>query len=317
MIINQYTLMGALVSEAGSVRDQLAQAQQQSTTGYVSTTYAGLGTQARTALDLSPQIAHQTAWSSNIDAANSRLSVTQTALTSIQSVASSFYAKVNSVDPSDQNSLNNIAVEARSALTEVASLLNTKSGDAYVFAGTDTGNAPVTSTDPTTLTTDLLASDTPSSPPFSATIGTSAPKVETGEGVWTSVGLVANKNSYAPATQPTTGSSMRDVLRSLASLTTLTSANASSVTADVRSRLSSAISGISTEAGGLGAVQNVIKQRQSDLSTLGDTLKAQLSSAQEVDPAAAISKVQTLTTQLQASYKIISGAQNLSLANYL
>lgn len=317
MIINQFSLLNTLVSDSSSLRDQLATTQEQIASGLVSNNYAGLGNLARTALNLSPQVAHQTTWSANIDAAKGRLSVTQSALTGISGIASKFFAQVNSIDASDPTSVEQIQVSAQSALQQVASYLNTKSGDSYVFSGEDTSNAPLTTTDPATLKTDLLASDT-ATPPFSATIGSTAPRVEVGNGEWASVGLVANKNLYATSAAPTTGSYMRDIMRSLASLTNLTTgAGGTAIVNDARSRLSSAISAISTEAGSLGTIQNDLATKQTNLAAFSTTLQTQISSVQDVDAAAAITKASTLQTQLQASYQIIAQTKSLSLASFL
>ncbi len=317
MIINQVSLLNTLVSDSSSLRDQLATTQEQIASGLVSTSYAGLGNRARTALNLSPQVAHQSTWSANIDAAKGRLAVTQGALTGISDIASKFYAQVNSLDSADPTSVEQIRASAQSALQQVAFFLNSKSGDAYVFSGEDTSNAPLTTTDPTALKTDLLASDT-ATPPFSATLGTKPPRFEVGNGEWSSVGLLANKNLYATSASPTTGSYMRDIMRSLASLTTLaTGSGAAAIVGDARSRLSSAISAISTEAGSIGTIQNSLGQKQTNLSAFSTTLQAQISSVQDVDAAAAITRASTLQVQLQASYQIIAQTKSLSLASFL
>ena len=317
MIINQFTYLSTLLGDASTIRDHLAQTQEQIASGLVSTTYSGLGNQARTALSLAPQVAQQTTWSSNIDAATGQLQVTQSALSGISSIASSFFAKVNSFDTADPTSIQQIQVSAKNALSQVAQLLNSKAGDAYVFSGQDTANPPVTTTDPTVLSTDLLASDT-ATPPFSSTISSTPPKIEVGHNEWSSIGLIANQNTYATSTAPTTGSYMRDIMRSLASLTTLgTGSVATATITDVRSRLSSAISAIGTEQGALGTIQNTLTQKQTILSSFSTTLTAQLSSVEDVDAAAAITRASSLQTQLQASYQIIAKTSTLSLANYL
>ena len=88
MINSDYTFISRLVSNSNTVRDQLDQTNEQVASGLISDTYSGLGNQARTSLSLAPAIAHQTAWSQNIDAAQGRLDVTQSAMTSISSIAS-------------------------------------------------------------------------------------------------------------------------------------------------------------------------------------------------------------------------------------
>ena len=317
MITNEYNLLSNLVSNSATVRNQLAQVQEQVASGRVSDTYSGLGNQARTSLNLGPVIAHQAVWQSNIDAAQGRLDVTQSALTSISGIAADFFARVNSLDTVDPSSVQGVAQAARSALQQVAQLLNSKSGDIYVFSGTDTSNPPVTSTDPAVLSSALLASDT-ARPPFSSTLSSAVPQVEVGDGQLIEVGLLANANTLAVSSPPTTGSYMRDTMRALASLAGLTAGSgAASTVSDARSRLSSAITAMATETGALGGIQSGLTQRQTTLSDMSKALTKQLSSVEEVDTAAAIVQASTLQTQLQASYQVIAQSRSLSLASYI
>ncbi len=316
MINSDYTFIARLVSNSNTVRDQLDQTDEQVSSGLVADTYSGLGNQARTSLSLTPVIAHQTAWSQNIDAAQGRLDVTQNAMTSISSIASRVFAQISTYNANDPASVQGLAEQAKTALQQVGDLLNTKSGDIYVFAGQDTSNPPVPDTDPTVMSTGVLSGS--GSAPFSATIGTAVPTIQVGSGQSVQVGLLANANTLATSTGTTTGSYMRDTLTALAKLAGLaTSSNAASDVSSARNYLSSSISAMATETGSLGNIQSSLTQRQTDLASVSTALTKQLSSAQDVDAAAAITKAATLQTQLQASYQIIAESRNLSLANYL
>lgn len=316
MIGTDYSFMARLLSNSNSVRDQLENAQAQVASGLVSDSYSGLGTQARTSLSLAPAIAHQTVYSQNIDLAQGRLDLTQTSLTSISSIAAKFYAAVNTYNPSDTTSVQTLASDARSALQQIGDLLNTKSGDIYVFAGQDTGNPPVPNTDPAVMGSALLSST--SGPPFSSTIGTAAPTIQVGPGQSVQVGLLANANTLATSTASATGSFMRDTMTALAKLAGLgTSATPAADVASARTTLSGSISAMATEAGSLGNVQSGLTTRQAQLASLTTSLKRQLSSAQDVDAAEAISRASLLKTQLEASYRIIADSRSMSLAKYL
>lgn len=211
-----------------------------------------------------------------------------------------------------------MAASARLALQQVAQLLNTKVGDVYVFAGQDTGNPPVPDTDPAVVGADLLASDT-ATPPFSATLGSAVPTVEVGEGQRLQVGLLANQNTLTTSNAPTTGSYMRDIMRALATLTTLTDStpDAQTIAADTRDRLHSAIGALAYEQGALGNIQASLTDRQTTLASLNAALTKQISGVEDVDMAATLTKVQSLQTQLQASYQVIASVKNFSLVNYL
>lgn len=317
MIASDYGLPARLAGESALIRDQLALVQEQTATGKVSTAYSGLGAHARTSLDLRPAIAHQAVWQSNIDQAEARLSTTQNALGAINSIAADFFSKINNLSDLGLSPTSQIAGQAQAALQQVAQLLNTKVGSLYVFAGQDTSNPPVPDTNPATLRAALLASDT-SVAPFSGTLGTALPEVEIGEGQRVQVGLLANRNTLSTSAAPTTGSYMRDLMRTLASLTGLTSAaDPQAVAADAHARLSSAMTAMATETGALGNTQKMLTQRKQALSDTSVAITTQLSSIEDVDLAATLTKVASLQTQLQASYQVLAGVRNLSLANYL
>ncbi len=317
MISSEYALLARLAEDGGTIRKQLAQVQEQVSTGRVAGSYAGLGAGARTSLDLRPALAHQAVWQSNIDTAEARLDVTQSSLKAISGIASEFYGRTNNLNQLGVSEVASIAGAARSALQQVAQLLNSKLGDVYVFAGQDTGNPPLPSTDPAVLGSALLASDTATAP-FSATLGTAPPQVEVAEGQRLSTGVLANQNTLAVSEAPTTGSYMRDVMRALATLAGLTEGpGVPAVSTDTRARLSSAITAMATETGALGNVQNTFNHRRAALDETSTALTKQISSVEDVDVAAALTRASTLQTQLQASYQVIAGSRELSLARFL
>ena len=306
-----------LLSHSADVRRQLTQASGQAATGRIAETYAGLGAGARVSLDLRPQLAHQQVWQGNIAGVSGRLEVTQDALKSIGQIASDLYARTNTLNGLNPSDTQNVAVLARQGLERVAQLLNTKVGDVYVFAGQDTATPPVPDTSPAVLTAALLASDTATSP-FSATLGALPPTIEVGEGERVAVGLIANRNTLAVSPAPTTGSYIRDIMRGLATLTTITSGPGLAATAaDTRTRLSGALITLGMEAGGLGNVQAGLAARQVQSEATVLALRTQVSGAEDVDLAAALTRVSALQTQLQASYQILAGVRDLTLSRYL
>ena len=309
--------LGQLANNSAAVKRQLEAAQVQQSTGYVSDSYSGLGSGARTSLDLSPAVQHLQVWQGNIDTATSKLGLTQTVLTQISSIASDFYARTNALGDAGVSEAGTIGTAAKSALAQVSQLLNTRDGNVYIFAGQDTSNPPLPSTDPAVVGAAVLASDTATAP-FSATIGTSVPQIEVGDGQRVPVGALANQNTQATSAAPTTGSYARDILRALASLATVTnSTQGAAVADDTRARLRSAIGAISDETGALGNVQADLAKRKDSLAATQTALSGQLANAQDVDIAATFTRVSALQTQLQASYQVLAGAKGLSLANYL
>ena len=144
---SDYGMMGLLIANATTVKQKLDLLTNQVSTGLIGDTYAGLGSGGTVSLDLRPQIAGMQTWQNNVDAATGRMSVAQSSLTQIQSIASNLYAQLNNLEGVNSSEIDSVAANARDALGQVADLLDTQDGGVYVFAGQDTANQPVPSPD--------------------------------------------------------------------------------------------------------------------------------------------------------------------------
>jgi flagellar hook-associated protein 3 FlgL len=351
MISGDYSTLGQLIANNASVKSQLNKLTEQISTGHKANSYGGLGSATQPALNLGNQISTLTNEQTVIGTATSQISVTQNALSQIYSIASKFAADTDSLNGVDPNSVDTVAAEANSALQQLAGLLDTKDGDVYVFAGTDSSNPPIpnpediTSSDFYTQiasaigslssTTDnsagILAStlataqsNAAGTTPFSAGAATAAAAtLQLSNGQRVQTGLLASSNTLASSTgNSTTGSYTRDLLRSLSTLANLSSAQVNdpgftAVVADTRSSLQGAVTALSNETGALGNIQSTLTTTQTEESDTVTTLQTQLANVQDVDTATAITQLQEVETQLQASYKLVSSLQNLSLVNYL
>ena len=241
----------------------------------------------------------------------------QTALSSISTIAADFFAKsgaINGLNPSEASS---IAASAKVALEQVGQLLNSKAGGVYVFAGQDTANPPLPDTSAAVVGPAVLASDTATAP-FSATLGTTPPTIEVGEGQRVQVGVLANRNTLTPSAAPTTGSYVRDILKALATLANATPGPDLQATgASARALLGSAVTAIGVESGALGDVQSSLAARRTQLGDTVTALNAQVDNAENVDYAAISTRVSLLQTKLQTSFQLIAGVKSLNLAQYL
>jgi len=350
---NYSTLAEIIISGSASTSNELAKLEEQSASGYVAQTFGGIGSASQTVFDLSPQVTQIAAYQSNIASATASMSVTQTAMTQIAAIAQTFTADLPSINDSSSNEIDSIAANARAALSQVAGLLDTTNGSDYVFSGEDTGNPPIADPDAITSTgmyTQIssavgnlatlgasgvisaavasASSDTSGTTPFSTYLS------QTGEPVATSVqvgadqsaqtGLLANSNTLVPASSGTgtTGSYMRDLLMSLSVLGSLNSSQASDaglpdLVSGLQDTLNNVISGMSTEQGVLGDSQTALTTQSTNYSDLSTTLTSQIANVQDVNLAAVSTQLQSVQTQLTASYQLIAGLKSLSLTNYL
>ena len=111
---------------------------------------------------------------------------------------------------------------------------------------------------------------------------------------------------------------MRDVLRALATIGSLSSAQVSDagfqdLVQDTRISLSERSTAMAQDAGVLGNVQSSLTATQSRLADTQTALTGQVSSAEDVDMAATLSQLSLVQTQMQASYQLIATLSGLSL----
>lgn len=351
------SLSGVVLSDSAAVKQQLDTLTDQAGSGYIASTYAGLGSGTSTALALSPVIADQQTWQNNIAAATGQMQVSQNALSQISTIASNFYAQIPNLNGLDASEVDDVASDAQSALQQVASLLDVTDGTTYVFAGQDTANPPVP--DPndilnsgfytqiqqavaglsanggaatTAATLAIASSNAAGTSPFSTALSQPAsalagflPTVSTGPGQQATVGILASANASAtsagvPATS--TGSYIRDILCSLATLGSLSSsqvndAGFAQVVASVGTCLGGAITALNQDAGDLGNQQTALQTQSTGIADASTALQAQLAGAQDVDMASTLSHLTQTQTQLQASYELIAGLQSMSLIKFL
>jgi flagellar hook-associated protein 3 FlgL len=342
--------MQQLLANATATKTQLDQLTQQASSGYVSTTYAGLAPgAAHTALSLAPQIAGIANTIDNLNLATGRMNLQQTALSSISSIATNFMSQLGTVSTLNSQAMATIAASAQQALGQVAGLLNTKDGNVYVFAGQDNANAPVpdagnitasgfytqigsaiagldangaAATEASTL--GIAKSNAAGTTMFSAGLSSSnaLPVVATGGGTVAS-GITASANAFVGSSgTSTTGSYMRDILRGLATIAQLTPAQVGStqfqsLATNTTNSLQGAISALNQDAGVLGNTQSSLSDRATSLQQSSDALSTQLAGADQVDMATTLSKLSTTQTQLQASYQLIASMKTMSLTQYL
>jgi flagellar hook-associated protein 3 FlgL len=351
--LGNYGLLGQLIADNATVHTQLDTLTTQASSGLVSNTYAGLGNAASIALDLNPQITRLQTWQSNIDTATGRMGVTQTALTRLQSIASTWVANTNNLNGLNPPEVDTLAAQARTALQEVAGLLNTQDGSVYVFAGQDSANPPVPNPDQITTspfftqvqsavqqlstlgasgtaasTLATAQSNDPATSPFSSYMSQSAanlaaPTIQIGINQTVVIGLFASSNEFVQSQgSSTTLSYTRDLMRALATIGSLTSTqvndpNFAGLIGDTRTSLTNAVTAMASEAGVLGNTQANLTATQARLSETQTALTTQVGTAQDVDMAKTLSKLSAVQTQLQASYQIIASVNGLSLVKFL
>jgi flagellar hook-associated protein 3 FlgL len=276
-----------------------------------------------------------------------RLSATQTTLSNIQSTAQDF---LNSLIENQGNQTNASILQssATSGLQSLTSNLNSTLNGDYLFAGTNTANAPIT---------DFFASGSPnaaavngaitaqfgSPPDFSTVTGaqmssflssggsfdslfTGDWSTSTGSG-WSSAsdqtltGQISNNE-----TENTSVSANQTAFRQLAEAYTMVSAlgsqNLSSdayqaVVTQAQSLVGSAITGLTDIQSNVGVVQSSITSSNNQMSAQMTILSTQVDNLDNADAYDAATKVNDLQTQIETAYSLTNQLHQLSLVNYL
>ncbi|CAH2600378.1 Flagellar hook-associated protein flgL [Rhodovastum atsumiense] len=335
-------LLAHLVADNVAARAQFERLTRQSSDGKVALTYAGLGTGAATSLNLRPQVAQTEAWGRNVTKAQTQLTATQSALTGLADTATRLSSAALQLGTLQGNTPEVLAGQARSALAELSSVLNTQVGNVYIFSGTDSATPAIDATAldgfvasvgtrVATLATDGAAAvtadvlDAAAAQDFMpGSTGAAVAQVETDAGRSVPLGVTAWQNLYATQSgTDTTGSYMRDLVAGLAMLAGLDQAGtlSSEQLQDFGTRAAKLLQGaqaaITVDSAGLGDVQAGLKTRATSLTELHDTLKDQIKSVEEVDMATTAATLAQVKTQLEASYQLIASMREMTLTAYL
>jgi flagellin-like hook-associated protein FlgL len=338
------------------LRARLAEQTAQAAEGRRAESYDGLGADARRAIDLRSELAHRAALSRAATQGASLAAHAQVMLRRLTEIATDMAARAGTMIGATSTDVTVTAQSARTALQEVAGLLNERVGGEAVFGGSDTTGTPI----PGDVTASgmyrqigtalralgggngaavraqmqaLGASDAAGVTPFSAFATAAAqglvpdPRrgVAVEDGTVVPIGLLANRNAGVPASTAadSTGSWARDLLYGLSALAQLDGAQTrlgadyDQVVTGIAGALKAAVTGVTQESGTLGLAEARIEAARSRHEEISSQIEAQLGAVENVDLAEAITRLQSTQTQLEASYRSLSSLGNLSLSKFL
>jgi flagellin-like hook-associated protein FlgL len=339
--------IGSMALDQARLRLRIDGMTRQVSTGQRGETHGALGPEARRAIDLRGDIARREAYVGASNTALARMDLSQSVLGRLEAIASETASEALRARTMGSVAVDSLAQAARSALEEVAALLNTRHGDDHLFAGSDVSAAPVPNAagiatgpmasaiavavgtlDPTNaavvLADTALAVMDPATRPFNAhlegpalTEQRRALQVADGERVaW---GVLASQDQAGEVAL----SWGRELLRGLATLAALTPAAAAqgagydALLDGVAQGLAGAARNMAQERGALGAAEQRVtaaRERHSDLLV---AVRTQLISVEQVDLAEVAAALRQTELQLEASYQTTATVARLSLASLL
>ena len=343
--ISSLNLWNAPRTGVSRLQSELANATREIATGRFADVGATLGGGVAGAFSLRRQSAVLASLTQSNAAATSRLAATQGALTEIRSSADTTLNELTAL-PADQRA-KTLVDSARGRLAALAGTLNTSTNGQFVFAGTNSGAAPLTSyegspTSAAKTAVDKLFKDFFGFAPGSAAASTITPNQLQGfidgplAGLFTEVNWnrtwsgasSRTLDSQISLTETVTTSvsanaepfrklGMAYVIASGLGLSGLSQEAQNVATGKVMDILGQVSGSLTTMQADLGRAQSQITEANARMSKQTALLTGQIRDLENVDPAEAKSRVDAITTQMQMSYGLTAQLRSLSLINFI
>jgi flagellar hook-associated protein 3 FlgL len=298
------------IENAGSALDTT---QQQIASGVNATTYAGFGNQAQVLTATLSANARNSAYTTATTLASTQVSLQDTQLTSLSSLASQLQQAISSAVAN--NNASDLMTQAQSIFSQAQNILNSQDANGnYLFGGGNVTNPPVTVSSLSALAA-LPAVVPAASNAFQN--GSFKTSVQVADGQSVTYGVTASD----------VGTGLMQQLQSLAQFDASGSGNlnaATSLSSAQTSFLTGAISGANTTAQNLNAataangyVANQLTDAQTQQTSMDTLYKGFASNIQDTNMAQAATQLSLNQTQLQAALQVTAGLHQLSLLNYL
>jgi flagellar hook-associated protein 3 FlgL len=295
MRVSTFGQSSSLLQQALATQAKLAEKQAQQSSGLISSSYAGLGSDAGQLVNLEVSISRSNSYISASEQAVTRIEMMYSALGSVSDLLTEARAAVSAVASGDDT--DTLQSLAESYLEDIASYMNTRYEGRYLFSGSETEVTPVdldsyVATDLTTDNTDYYQGDD------------TIISVKAGSDRTISYGITADTEGLEKA------------MRALSYL-----ANADPLVTDELSDISDLLieaqDAVIALQSGLGfkssTLENIIASEE-DFVASASEMATDLSS---VDIAAVAVEAANYETQLEASYAALGKLSDLNLLDYL
>lgn len=328
---------GKTLNQVGNIRDlrsQLYNLQRQIGTQKKSDTFSGLGTSSLQIQRLRADTREIETFVGNIDVATARIKIMDTSFSRIESVAKEVLNGLQDIVKEGDIDMAALNALARESLTFLKDLYNTQQDGRYLFAGTDVTNAPIENRAALDSNTQAEISDwldgTQDVATFLANItaltGTDAGYSSSISGAG-NVNVRADKNLEVNYTVLANSGGFESVIKAVSVIANLsfpaegvdvaTGSEFYEVINGIQNMLSTGLDSMQSQRfsmnRGLSIISKVEDNHKEDLITVGSLV----SKIEDADLAEAIAKLQSVETQLTASYETTSMVNSLSLVNYL
>ena len=343
--ISSYSITSALRQSILTAQSNLAQAQQEVSTGTYADVGLTLGAQAGEDINLRNQEALLQTFTSTNNLTATSLNSTQNVLSGLQTTAQNLRKGV--IAGTGQNATgSSLQQEAQSALQSLISGLNTNENGNYLFAGTNTAVAPITDYYASGSANQAAVNSafssyfgfSQSSPSVS---GISASQMQSflatqfaplfqganWSSNWSSASNTTTTSEISPSMTVSTSvsannSAFQDLTQAYTMLSSLGTQNLSSaalqtLTSNAENLLNAGIAGLTNLQASVGVTQSDITTANNQMSIELNVLSTQIGNLENVNPYEAGTEVTNLQTQIETSYSLTSQLTQLSLVKYL
>ncbi len=344
--ISSYAICTALRQSILSVQTNLAQAQQEVSTGDYADVGLALGSQSGQDIDLRDQESLLQTYTTTNNLAATNLSGIQNVLTNLQTSAQSMLTDLTGA--TGQNGVGaSLQTQAQSALQGLIAGLNTNSGGDYLFAGTNSSVAPITdyyasgsanqaavnsafssafgfSQTDTSDVANITASQ------MQSFLGSQFPSLFQGTSWtsdWSSASNTPTTSEISPSQTVDTSVSannpaFQDIAQAYTMLASVGTQNLSTsalqtVITNAENLLNTGLTALTNVQADVGTAQSDITSANNQMSVEMNVLNTQIGNLEGVNPFEASTEVTNLQTQIETSYELTSQLSQLSLVKYL
>ena len=318
------------LNTVGKLNQQLQQVMQEVSTGEKANNFGQLGTQANLSLSLHSEDDLINAYSDAINNVTVRTDSMDSSMTDINSQLSKVLAQMATVSQGSNGTpdLTQLQTLATQALQSIQQDLNSNVDNKYLFGGAMNDASPIQDT--TAINTNVSAQ--------LANYGTlSASTIISNVNGLTEAQLGYNANLAAAPDATVRADNNIDVnytvkadedpykqmmigLSEIANMPAYDANNSTdywSLFNDAKARITGGQDDNNTRQGQLGVARSQLSGLLTTHSTAQTTIESNLSGIEAADMGSASTQLQSLQTQLQATYSVIGRLSNLSLLNYL
>jgi len=297
----------ALLAEIMQAQNNVNQSETQVATGYVSSTYTGMGDKTALLEASKSSLARTNGYQSATQLALNQSNLQDTQLTQLSSVATQLYQDMAEAVANGDGST--LMSQAQGLYAQAVQILNAQDANGnYLYGGNNAGTPPVTAT-----TLNQLASLGSVSAAFAN--GNKASSVQVADDETVQVGMLASN----------IGTNLLQTFQDLAQFnngangnfgSSLTSAQSTFLT----NELPTAIAGeqsVNNAAATNGDTYNQLTDASNQQQSLTTLYQGFVSNLQDVDMSTAITQLNQNQTALQAALQVTAQIGNISLLNYL